>query len=873
MSLRRFFARARRSREHAEEFSFHLDQQIEENAARGMPPDEARRAAHLKFGNPTQVLEAAYEQSGIPFLETLARDLRFAFRMLLRTPGVTAAAIACLALGIGATVAIFSVVKAVVLNQLPYSDPDRLVTLAIGDADSQRPLNVGYATVYDWWARNRSFERLSLYRGVAAALVEGGEPELLQGMRVGYDFFDALGVQMQLGRSFLREEDRPDRRYEVILSDGLWTRRFGRDPHIVGRVIHLSDASFTVVGVLRPDFRLLFFGTDPREIFMPLGYDLSQADACRSCQHLRLIGRLKPGVTIGQALAEMNSILRDQVREHPSDYHHSSRVVIAPMRDYILNNVNSALWVLLGAVTLVLLIACANVANLLLARSMARSKEIALRAALGAGRRRLIRQLLTESLLLALVGGSAGVAFAYWGTALLAWAGPTEIPRLHEVRIDLPVLLFSLAASLLTGLVFGVAPAVRASRADLQEALKDQGKATGGRSRSVLRDALIAAEIALAFVLVVGAGLLGKSFVRLMNVDPGYDPHNLLTLSTYVYSQRYKKPEVELAYYDQVMERLRSTPGIEGAAMASVLPMSSYDRRSFRIEDRSLANEADAPSADTYSVSQDYFRVMKIPLKRGRLFSDRDGPRTMGVALISDACARSQFSRENPIGKHIKAGGRDKPWLTIVGIVGDVRQYGLDRASNIAVYLLQSQDTSFGYQMVIRTSIDPSRMDSAVRAAFMAVDKTQPIFGLQTMETYLADSVAERKFTLALIALFGALALLLAAVGIYGVISYAVSLRTREVGIRVALGARRREVVGMVLRQGMILTAAGLGAGLAGSLALTRLLSSLLFEVRPTDLATSGAALAVLAAVALAASYLPARRAASVDPMVALRYE
>jgi putative ABC transport system permease protein len=434
--------------------------------------------------------------------------------------------------------------------------------------------------------------------------------------------------------------------------------------------------------------------------------------------------------------------------------------------------------------------------------------------------------------------------------------------------MDVTVLWFGLAASLFTGILFGLMPALRTSRADF-------GKTTGSRSRSSLRDLLVMGELALAFVLAVGAGLLGKSLLRLTNVDPGFDPHNVLTLKTYVYGARYHKPEVELSYYEQAFARLRATPGVESVAMTSMIPLTDFDRAGFHIRDRRAAHDSEDPSADRYSVTPDYFRAMRIPLKRGRLFTAQDIAGAPKVAVISEACAREQFPNRDPIGKQIQLGGRDdsKPWITIVGIAGDVRQYGLDTASNIAAYIPQAQDLTFDYKLVARTTGDPRRLEKAARDAFLSADPTLPVFQVQPMESYLASSLAERRFTLALLALFGGLALALAAVGIYGVVSCAVTSRTREMGIRMALGAERRDVLAMVLRQAALLACAGLAAGLAASLALTRFLSTLLFEVRTTDLATLASIAALLAAVALAAGYLPARRAASVDPTVALRYE
>ena len=805
-------------------------------------------------------------------------DFRYAFRQLRKSPVFAVVAVLTLALGVGgANTAIFSVVKAVLLNQLPYRDPERLVKIAESDPDTPLPETVDFTTTSDLRTRSHSFESMSLFRDGAGAIVEQGQPELLQGMRVGYDYFDTLGVKMHLGRAFLPDEDQPETRYEAILTYGLWLRRFGGDPSIVGRTVRLSDRSFTVVGVLPAAFHPLVRADRSivPEIYMPLGYDLKQPFACRGCQHLQLIGRLKPGVSVEQARAELNTILRDVVREHSTDYDQRTVIRVMPLRDYMVGRVTTALWVLLGAVCMVLLIACANVAHLSLARATGRAREMAVRAALGAGRTRLIRQLLSESLLLALIGGVAGVVLAWWGTAALGGLSPKELPRAQEIRVDAPVLLFALGASILTGLLFGIAPALRASRTDPNEALKDAGRATEGRSRYAYRNVLVTLELALAFVLVMGAGLLGKSLLQLLNVNPGYDPHNVLTAGVYVYGERYQKPEAELNYYDQVMQRLRATPGIESVAMVSTLPLASADRRGFHIQDRPLANESEAPSPDTYSVTPDYFRVMKIPLKRGRLFTAGDRLGAPHVALISESCARSVFPNEDPIGKHIQLGGRDdsKEWLTIVGIVGDVRQYGFDRPSTMEAYVAQAQDLRFGFNLVARTTGDPRRMEATVRQAFLSVDHTQPVFQVQPLEDYVAESQAARRFTLMLLGLFGGLALLLAAVGIYGVISYAVSLRTRELGIRMALGAARQDVLRLVLRQGVPLISLGLVLGFVASVFLTRFLSSLLFQVRPVDLVTSLAVTFTLAAVALLANFLPARRASMVDPNVALRCE
>lgn len=869
--------RAALERDMDDELRFHLERREADLVRSGLTPQEAARRARLEFGAVEGYKERCREARGLRPFDELRGDLRYALRVLRKSPAFTLTAIATLALGIGANTAIFSAVKAVLLNQLPYREPQRLVKLGEADSGRKRAETIGYTTAYDWRRLSHSFESMSLYRTAAGAIAEHGQPELVSGLRVNYDFFDTLGVRMQIGRSFLPDEDRPDRRYEVVLAHGLWMRRFGGDPNIIGRVIRLSDSSFTVVGVLPASFRPLEIqgSAGPPELFEPLGYALTDPWACRDCQHLQLIARLKPGVAPSQAHAELNTIMADLVRHYPASYPPQASVAFEPLRDHIVGRVSTALWVLMGAAGLVLLIACVNVANLMLARATGRAREMALRGALGAGRWRLVRQLFAESLLLAAAGGIAGVLLGWWCTAWLAALAPREVPRLNEIHMDPAALWFACAATLCTGLLFGLMPALRTAGADPNDALKDLAKATGGPARSSLRDLLVTGELALAFVLAVGAGLLGRSFLRLMNVDPGFDPHHVLTLKTYVYGARYQKPEAELNYYAQVLARLRATPGIESVAMTSALPLTDFDRYAFHIRDRRLAHDSEAPAADNYSVSPDYFQVMRIPLQRGRVFTEQDGAAAPKVAVISEACARQEFPNQDPLGKQIQLGGRDdrKPWMTIVGVVGDVRQYGLESAPNIAAYIPQAQNMSFLFSLVARTSADPHSMERPARAAFLAVDRTQPVFKVQPLENYLASSLAPRRFTLVLLALFGALALALAAVGIYGVVSCGVISRTRELGIRMALGARRQDLLAMILRHAAFLAGVGLAAGLAASFALTRFLSTLLFEVRPTDVATLSAIAALLAAVAFAASYLPARRAASVDPTAALRYE
>ena len=810
-------------------------------------------------------------------VEFMLGDFRYGLRQLRKAPVYAAMVILTLALGIGANTAIFSVVKAVLLKQLPYRHAEQLVKIAESDPDTLLPETIDFTTTHDLRARSRSFESIALFRDGDVAMVEQERPELLEGLRVSYDYFDTLGVRMQLGRAFLPDEDHPETRYEAILTHGLWLRRFGGDPGMLGRTVHLSDKEFKVVGVLPESFRPFarLDRTAMPEIYTPLGYDLKQPWACRGCQHLQAVGRLKPGVSPAEAKAELNTIMREIVRENPKSYDDRTVIAMMPLRDYLVVAVRTALWVLLGAVGMVLLIACANVAHLSLARASSRSRELAVRAALGAGRSRLVRQMLAESLLLAIFGGLTGVLLAGWGMSALVGLSPRELPRAQEIRLDVPVLLFALMASVFAGLLFGVVPALRASRIDPNESLKDAGRATERRSRFAYRNVLVTVELILAFVLAMGAGLLGKSLIRLLNVDPGYDPHHVLTAGFFVYGDRYKKPEAELNFYDQIMQRLRATRGIESVAIASNMPLLTFDRAAFHIQDRPLANSAQAPSVDRYSVSPDYFQVLRIPLKRGRLFTNGDRQGAPLVAIISESCARTMFPKEEAIGRHIQMGGRheDKEWATIVGIVGDIRQYGLDQPSIMEAYIPLAQNLDYGFNLAARTSGDPRRLEETVRRVVLSIDNTQPVFHVRPLETYIAESLAARRFTLMLLGLFGALALVLAAVGVYGVISYAVSLRTRELGIRLALGAAPQDVLLMVLRQGLKLAFIGLLLGWGASIALTRYLGSLLFQVRPADSLTIFAVALTLGAVALLANYLPARRASHVDPNQALRCE
>jgi putative ABC transport system permease protein len=798
------------------------------------------------------------------WLESALYDARFGFRMARRTPGVAALAVLTLALAVGSTTAIFSVVKAVLLNRLPYRNPDRVVALAEVDPSGLAARWVGGWTANEWRTRTRLLQSIALYGDGQRTLIENGESEILRGMRVSHDFFETLGVTPLLGRSFLADDDRWPRANVVILSNGLWKRRFGGDPKVVGRALNLSTETYRVIGVLPPDFYPLRMSNpaEKPEIFLPLGYDPRHAATCRNCFGGNAIGRLNPGAGVDQARVELNGIMGEIARQYPADYARDTSVLVEPLRERLIGPIQTALWVLLGAVALVLLIACANIGNLLLAHATARSKEMALRAALGAGRWRLASQLLTESLLLSVIGGAAGVFLGWRGMSVLATLAPKELPRFDEIRMDPMVLLFGVAISLATGLTFGMLPAWRASRLPISTVVR------GG-----LRSLLVIAEVALAFVLVMGTGLLGKSFLRLMAVNAGFDSRHILTLTPTADGGHYSTRQEVLDYYRRVVETVRAVPGILSAGMISNVPLSHTEPTKLRVEGGPILSDSAAPSVDVFWASPDYFRVLRIPLQRGRFFTDQDGVGDPPAAIVSKSLVKSRFPGSQAIGQRIQLGPQQQrgPWFTIVGIVGDVRESGFDHEPDEAVYLPQAADPGHYIRLVARTAGNPMSFEKSVRAAIRNIDPLQPVFHVQAMDDYVAAFLADRSFTLTLIGFFGTVALLLATVGVYGVISYTVGLRTRELGIRMALGAARFAILKMILQDVLALLAWGLAAGFLCALAFTRFLSHMLFEVRPNDLATSASVAFVLAGAALLAAYIPALRAARVDPARALR--
>jgi putative ABC transport system permease protein len=718
----------------------------------------------------------------------------------------------------------------------------------------------------DWRAQNTVFEDMAAYFNNGFNLSGGDEPERLQGASVSASFFSVLRAQPKIGRAFLPDEDSPASEPAAVISSGLWQRKFAGDPNIIGKTITMNDRSRTVVGVMPADF--VYPNTDV-EVWVPLVFSPNDLNS-RGSHSLNVIARLKPGVSINQAQAEMDTIAAELEKQYQVNTGHG--VNVFSLHEEVVGNVRQALIVLLGAVGFVLLIACANVANLLLARAAVRQKEIAIRTALGAGRARIVRQLLTESMLLALVGGTLGVLLALWGLDLLLTVSAGSIPRVKEIKLDAWVLAFTFLISLATGLIFGLVPALQASKPDLNESLKEGGRgASAGIHRNRVRSLFVVVEVAICLVLLIGAGLMIKSFVRLLDVSPGFNAENLLTMNISLTGSKYRETPDRMAFFQQAIQRINSSPGVQGAATVLGLPLGGVGSRYFQIEGRPPQPPGQGYNANINAASADYFRTMGIPLIRGREFNEGDVMDSPPVVIINQALARQFWPDEDPIGKRM--GTANEPLRTVVGIVGDVRQAGLEIEPR-AEFFYPFFQLDFGSgTFVVRTSGDPKAMIAAVRSELQAVDKDQPLFKISTMDELLAQSVAPRRLNMLLLGIFAGLALVLAAVGLYGVMSYSVTQRTREIGIRMALGAARGDVMKLVVGQGMLLTATGVAVGLVASLFLTRLMASLLYGVSATDPLTFTMISLALIIVALGASFVPARRATKVDPMVALRYE
>ena len=849
-----------------EEMRQHLDDEFEALRAQGVRHDEAMRRL---AGDVDELASMRSRRAG-----AVSSDVRFAWRALRKAPGFTAVVVLTLALGIGANAAIFSVVNAVVLRPLPYTDATRLMVVW---GNLHRPgveeIPASAGEYVDYRNGARALEHIAAYDTLGVNLTGMGEPERVEGAIVSASLFPLLGATAQLGRTFAAAEEQPGHEQVAILSHALWTRRFRADPAIVGRMVEVDGRPVEIVGVMPAAFR---FPDETIEIWRPILLDAEALSADNRGSHgLTVLARLKRGVTRAQARADLDAVGAAFRARFPGNYRNGFSAIVRPLQDEIVGDTSRALFVLLGAVGLVLLIACANVANLLLARAASRRKEIALRTALGASRWRIVQQLLTESVLVALAGGALGLLLAFWGVAALVAAAPDSIPRLREVGVDGRVAGFTALVSLATGVLFGLAPAIRASRAGLHETLKEGGRTSAAHGRA--GRLLVISEIALSLVLLVAAGLLIRSFARLQDVRPGFEPARLLTFRLSLPESRYATFDKGDAFFDELCARLRADPEVRGVAATSVLPFSGQGgSRSFLIEGRPAPRPEDSTEEQLRIVTDGFFRTMGIPVVKGREFTPRDSLAAPRVAVINEALARKLFPGEEPIGQRVAFDKGTSRWYEIVGIAGNIKHRGLDARDRPELYVPYRQPlldswTVRPMYLTVRTAGDPLTAVAAVRHEVSALDPDQPISDIRTMEERITRSLTGRRFNMVLLGIFAALALILAAIGIYGIVAFAVTERTHEIGLRLALGAQRGDVVAMVVRQGMTMTLIGTAAGIAAALALVRVMSGLLFGVSAADPVTFVSIPLLLALVSLAACYIPARRATRVDPLIALR--
>ena len=806
-------------------------------------------------------------------MDSVWKDFRFAVRVLWKSPGFSAVALLALVLGIGANTAIFSVVNAVLLRPMPFVDPGRLVSVRESSPQGQKDNVANPQNVSDWQKRNHSFEKIAGYIPfeLTMSLTGGGSPEEVPGNYVTRDFFPLLGVQPALGRNFLPEEELPNTPDVALLSDGFWRRRFGADPHIAGKKLMIGGNLTIVIGVLPATFR---FPDVKADIW---GLTTLHPERQRKGRYLAPIARMRPGVGVSQAQADMNVIMAQLAREYP-DFNTNWGVTVIPLRQQFTGDLKTPLLVLLGAVGLVLLIACANVANLMLMRSSARQREMAIRTSLGATRARIVRQLLVESLILGIAGGGLGLLVAVWAKDVLLAMLPESmsVAKVNAVAIDGNVLAFTVTLSLGTALLFGLLPALRASRPDLSDTLKEGGRAVSSSlRRNRMRAALVAGEMAVAMMLLIGAGLLIRSFIRLEHVTPGFQPDRILSMRIGLSNARYKKDlKVASAGLDEILQRIAQVPGVVSTGSIQFPPLGGLlPATGYWVAGRPTPNPSEAPVTGVSIVTPGYFPTMGIPLINGRLFTERDQEGTPQVTIVSQSLARQEFPNMNPIGQRLFVEwGRETPYQ-IVGVVGDVKHDGLEKEVRPTVYFPNAQETQTIATLMIRSGGDPIQLAPVAEQIIHAYDKDQAIAKIQPLDMFLSKAVARPRFQSVLLASFAGLALLLAAIGTFGVMSYSVAQRTHEIGIRVALGAQRDQVLRLIVGQGLLLALIGTAAGLAGAFALTRYLRTLLFNVSPTDWLTFTTVPIALCAVALAASYLPARRAMQMDPMQALRYE
>jgi predicted permease len=886
--MQRLFRKNKTEHQLDSELRFHVEQRATALTEAGLEPEEALRQARIEFGGMEGLKEECRESRRVHLLETLLQDIRYGLRMMRRSPGFTAVAVLTLALGIGANTAIFSVVYGVLLNPLPYDHPEQLVGLHQSKANFQNGA-ISFPNFLDWRTDNRSFSSMAIMRRYSFSLTGQGEPEQVSGVFVSSEFFDLLGVKPVIGRNLEKGEDAIGAAPVVLIASGFWQRKFGASPDVLGKAITLDGKSFTVVGVVPAGFHPPFQDARARDVYVPIGQwnnpFLSQRNAPLG---IHGIGRLKPGVTIDQARADMARVTSNLAAAYPG-VNKGTGASLIPLRKQIVGDVQPFLIVLLAAVGFVLLIACVNVANLLLARSTVRTREFAVRVALGASRLRILRQLLTESILLAAAGGLLGLALAAWGESALLRNLPVALPRSSEIKLDAHVLLFTVLVSLLCGVVFGLAPALKISSPDLLARTKDGGQNLT-RARHRTQAAFVVVEIATALVLLIGAGLMIRSLTRLWSIDPGYDARNLLTFTISLppsMTMTKASPDSIRAAFRELDDKIAAVPGVQAVAPSwGSFPLSGDDETLFWLEGQPKpANNNDMNWAVSYVVGPSYLKIMRTPLLRGRFFDAHDDEHAPPVAVVDESFAAKFFPNQDPIGKRINLlnGDRANPAVQIIGVVKHVKQWSLDKDEKMLqaqMYrpFLQLPDSGMALApsstgMLVRSAGDPMALFVSIRAVLVQMNKEQVAYGAESMEQIISQSLTTQRYSMILLGAFAALALILAGVGIFGVISYIVGQRTQEIGIRVALGAGRADVLLLVMGQGVRMIVIGLGAGVVAALALTQLMATLLFNVSPADPLTFAGVAILLAMVALAACYVPARRAARVNPIIALRCE